>query len=154
MKPVLMLLSTLLLALGVAEASDVFVTKDAQGRPIYTDRPESLPAERLDIKSNSTDTVEVQQRVAAEQKQWAEADKTSAEAQKKAGEQKAAAAANDVDRAKRCQQARDQYLQLMNAQRLFEPGDREGERRYLTDDQIDAARENAKKVMDEFCSEP
>jgi hypothetical protein len=153
MKPTLMV-AALLLALGVAEASDVFMTKDAQGRPVYTDRPESLPAERLDIKSNSTDTVEVQQRYATEQKQRDDAAEASADAAKKATEQKTVTAANAADRAKRCQELRDRYLQLMNAQRLYEPGEQEGERRYLTDAELDAAREDAKQVMDEFCSEP
>jgi hypothetical protein len=41
----------------------------------------------------------------------------------------------------------------MNAQRLYEDADG-GERRYLTDAELDAAREDAKKVMDEFCAEP
>jgi hypothetical protein len=153
MKPTL-IVAILLSGLGVAEASDVFVTKDAQGRPVYTDRPEALPAERLDIKSNSTDTVEVQQRIAAEQKQLDDAAKASADAAKKAGEQKTATAANAADRAKRCQELRDRYMQLMNAQRLYEPGEQEGERHYLTDAELDAAREDAKKVMDDFCSEP
>jgi len=30
----------------------------------------------------------------------------------------------------------------------------DGERRYLTDAELDTAREDAKKVMDEFCAEP
>ena len=42
----------------------------------------------------------------------------------------------------------------MNAQRLYEQSAPDGERRYLTDAELDAARENAKKVMDEFCAEP
>jgi hypothetical protein len=153
MKPTV-IVAVLLSAFGVAQAAEVSMTRDAQGRPVYTDRPESLPAQRLDIKSNSTDTVQVQQRVATEQKGWAEADKAHAEAQKKETAEKAASAANDVDRAQRCREARDRYLNMMNAQRLYEPGEKDGERHYLTDAEIDAARENAKKVMDEFCSEP
>jgi len=35
----LLLLVASLVVLGSAQASEVFVTKDAQGRPIYTDRP-------------------------------------------------------------------------------------------------------------------
>ena len=65
--------------LGVAQASDVFMTKDAQGRPVYTDRPETLPAERLDVQSASTDTVEVQQR-------YARADEAACEATDKASD--------------------------------------------------------------------
>ena len=72
MKPTL-IVAALLLVLGVAQASDVFMTKDAQGRPIYTDRPDTLPAQRLDVKSASTDTVEVQQRYAEQQARFREA---------------------------------------------------------------------------------
>ena len=42
------LLRASLLVLATAQASEVFVTKDAQGRPIYTDRPDSLPAEKVE----------------------------------------------------------------------------------------------------------
>jgi hypothetical protein len=40
----------------------------------------------------------------------------------------------------------------MTAQRLYEPGDTEGERRYLNDKEIDEARASTKKAMDEFCA--
>jgi hypothetical protein len=39
----------------------------------------------------------------------------------------------------------------MNARRLYEPGSGEGERRYLSDAELDAARANARQAMDEFC---
>ena len=153
MKPIL-IVAALLLALGVAQASDVFMTKDAQGHPVYTDRPDTLPAQRLDVKSATTDTVEVQQRNAEQQKQLAEAAKASDAAAKTAKENKTAVVAMAADRAKHCQETRDHYLQLMNAQRLYESDEPDGERRYLTDAELDKAREDAKKVMDEFCAEP
>jgi hypothetical protein len=40
----------------------------------------------------------------------------------------------------------------MTAQRLYEPGDKEGDRRYLNDKEIDEARASTKKAMDEFCA--
>ena len=150
MKPTL-ILSTLVLALGVAQAGEVFVTKDAQGHPIYTDRPEQLPAQRLDVKSNSTDTVAVQKRYESEMKQIASSSTASSDdaAKKKAEQNKVI----DEDRAKRCQEARDRYLKLMNSQRLYEQGPNDPERRYLTDAEMDSAREDGKRVMDEFCGE-
>jgi hypothetical protein len=54
---------TLLVAMLVAEgahASDVFKTTDSKGQPVY-DRPATLPAERLDVRTQTTDKVEVQQ---------------------------------------------------------------------------------------------
>jgi hypothetical protein len=151
MKRTLTLL-TLVATLGVAQAADVFVTRDAQGRPVYTDRPEQLPAERLDIKTSATDTVAVQQRYEAQMKQYGESEQASAEAAKKAAEAKQADASTEADRAKRCQESRDRYLSYMNSRRLYEPGEG-GERRYLSDAELDDAREKARQVMDEFCGE-
>ena len=148
----LLLLVASLLVLGSAQASEVFVTKDAQGRPIYTDRPESLPAQKVNVATKQTDTVEIQRQYDEKMKSYAEADKVKAEASKKAAEGKQAKEISAADKAKRCLDARARYEQVMTAQRLYEPGATEGERRYLDDKEIDLAREHSKKVMDEFCA--
>jgi hypothetical protein len=148
----LLLLVASLVVLGSAQASEVFVTKDAQGRPIYTDRPESLPAQKVNVASQSTDTVAVQQQYDEKMKSYAEADKAKAEASKQAVEGKQAKELAAADKAKRCLDARARYEQVMTAQRLYEPGATEGERRYLDDKEIDSAREHSKRVMDEFCA--
>jgi Domain of unknown function (DUF4124) len=148
----LLLLVASLLVLGSAQASEVFVTKDAQGRPIYTDRPESLPAQKVNVATKQTDTVEVQRQYDEKMKSYAEADKVKAEASKQAAEGKQAREISAADKAKRCLDARARYEQVMTAQRLYEPGATEGERRYLDDQEIDLAREHSKKVMDEFCA--
>ena len=148
----LLLLVASLLVLGSAQASEVFVTKDAQGRPIYTDRPESLPAQKVNVATKQTDTVEVQRQYDEKMKSYAEADKVKAEASKEAAEGKQAREISAADKAKRCLDARARYEQVMTAQRLYEPGATEGERRYLDDKEIDLAREHSKKVMDEFCA--
>jgi hypothetical protein len=138
--------------LGSAQASEVFVTKDAQGRPTYTDRPDSLPAQKVNVATKQTDTVEVQQQYAEKMKSYAEADKARAEAVKQSAGVQQAKELSAADKAKRCLDARARYEQVMTAQRLYEPGAAEGERRYLDDKEIDAAREYSKKVMDEFCA--
>ncbi len=148
----LLLLVTSLLVLGSAQASEVFVTKDAQGRPTYTDRPDSLPAQKVNVATKSTDPVAVQQQSTEEMKSQSEADKTKAEASKQAAEAKVAKELSAADKAKRCLDARARYEQVMTARRLYEPGATEGERRYLDDKEIDTAREHSKKVMDEFCA--
>ena len=59
--------ATALVALGLAvtaQAGEVFVTKDAQGNPIYTDRPESLPAQKVDVVTNQTGIVDAKPRTA------------------------------------------------------------------------------------------
>ena len=151
MKPTLTLLFALVLAAG-AHASEVYRTKDAKGQPVYTDKPVMLPAERLDVKTSSTDVVEARQRYDEQMKRYSEADKAQAEVAAKAADAQKAKELTAEDRAKRCQEARQRYESYMNARRLYEPGATEGERRYLTDTEIDAARERAKKTMEEFCS--
>jgi uncharacterized protein YxeA len=141
-----------LLVLGATQANEVFVTRDAQGRPVYTDRPDSLPAQKMNIATKATDTVEVQRRYDQQMTSYAEAGKAGAERAKQAADAKKATELTAEDRARRCQDARKRYEGYMNARRLYEPGATEGERRYLEANEIDAARENAKKLMDEFCA--
>jgi hypothetical protein len=137
--------------LATAAAGEVFITKDAQGNPVYTDRPDSLPAQRVHVASKDTDVVDVQKRYDQEMKQYSATDKASSETAKQATETKQAQAETAADKAKRCQEARTQYAAMMNAHRVYEEGDK-GERHYLDSKEIDAARANAKAMMDEFCS--
>jgi Domain of unknown function (DUF4124) len=148
----LLLLVASLLVLGSAQASEVFVTKDAQGRPTYTDRPESLPAEKLNIATRSTDKVAVQQQYDEQMKSYSEADKAKAEAAKASLDSPSAKQLTAADRIKRCEDSRTRYQNMMNAHRLYEAGATPEDRRYLDSNEMDAARANAKKVMDEFCA--
>ncbi len=151
MKPTLTLIIALVLSAG-AHASEVYRTKDAKGQLVYTDKPVTLPAEKLDVKSSSTDTVEVQKRQEDQMKRYSEGEQSRSDAAVKAADARKASELSATDRAKRCQDARDRYQAYMNSSRLYEPGASESERRYLSDAEIDAARETAKKTMDEFCS--
>ena len=53
--------ATAWLAAGPA-AADVYKFKDEHGNVLYTDKPATLPAERLNIQSQKTDVVAVQAR--------------------------------------------------------------------------------------------
>lgn len=146
--------ATLLFMAAGALAGEVYKTTDAQGRPIYTDKPPSLPAEKLNVQSATTDTVAVQQRYEAEMKQLTAADQAQADAAKKVAEAKQAGETTAADRSKRCVEARQRYESYMNARRIYEPGSAPDERRYLSSQEMDAARANAKQAMDEFCGSP
>jgi hypothetical protein len=150
MRSTVTVVAGLLLVAG-AHASEVFKTTDAQGRPVYTDRPQSLPAERLDVKSATTDTVEVQRRYDEEMKRYGEQAKSESQDATKASDAKKARELTAEDRAKRCIEARQRYESVMSARRLYSPGATEGERNYLSDAEIDQARANAKQAMDELC---
>ncbi|HEX9773408.1 MAG TPA: DUF4124 domain-containing protein [Steroidobacteraceae bacterium] len=151
MKPSLTLLVAMLVA-GGAQASDVYKTTDPKGQPVYTDRPATLPAQRVDVRTQSTDEVDVQQRYDEQMKSYAEADKARTAKATDAADAAKAADLSATAKARRCEEARQRYESYMNARRLYEPGADESERRYLSDAEIDDAREKAMKVMNEFCS--
>ena len=151
MQRVLLLVASLAV-LGTAQASEVYMSKDAQGNIVYTDRPESLPAQKLKIASQSTDTVEIQRQSEEKAQANAAADKAKADAARQSTAARQATELTAADKAKRCVDARARYEQVMTAQRLYEPGATEGERRYLDSKEIDAARESTKQAMDEFCA--
>lgn len=144
--------ATLLLTLTAVHASEVYKTVDPQGRPVYTDRPSTLPAQKMGVPSSSTDPATVGQRYEEEMKRYSEADKAQSQAAAKAAEATKARELTAEDKARRCEEARQNYESVMRARRLYEPGATEGERRYLSDDEIDRARADARKIMDDFCS--
>ena len=145
MKRTVTLAAGLLLAV-TAGAGEVYVTKDAKGNPVYTDVPATLPAEKVGIKSSSTDPGEVQKRYDASMKQYAADD-----AAKPAAAAASPAAVSPEEKAKRCADARQRQQAYLDAFRLYEELPN-GERRYLTSEEIDAARANAKQVVDRACS--
>jgi len=140
-----------LLLSGIAMGGEVYVTRDAKGNPIYTDRPATLPAEKLDVQSGTTDPAEVQARYDDQMKKYAADSEASAKAKAQATDTAKAREITAEDRAKRCVEARTRYEATLNAIRLYEEGP-DGQRRYLSSEEIDSARAGAKKTVDEFCA--
>lgn len=130
--------------------ADVYKYTDEKGNTQYTDKPATLPAERLNVQTQKTDTVAVQAREDAEQKRMQNAAQGRAQTSQQRSEEQAASQLTAKDKADRCVQARQRYDMYMNSQRLFEtmPG---GERRYLSDAELDAARNSAKVSMEAMC---
>jgi hypothetical protein len=150
MKPIATLVAGLLLA-GAAVAGDVYVTRDAQGNFIYTDTPQTIPAQKIDVHAaNGAQAAGNQSPSSQAPTPAAPQGQTAADTSPPAADPQAAKA-NAADKAKRCSDARQNYQTAMTSFRLYEEGPN-GERTYLTSAQIDAARANAKQVMDQFCS--
>jgi hypothetical protein len=149
MRAIALLLSGILLA-GAAMAGDVYVTRDDKGVPVYTDTPRTLPAEKAGIKSTGTDKAAVQTQYQERMKQYAADDAAATQKASSSADSAKGAALTAEDKAKRCAEARERYAVATGNNRLYEIGPN-GERRYLTDDEIDAARAGSKRVMDEFC---
>lgn len=146
----LVTLSTVTLTAAGTAAADVYKYKDEKGNVHYTDKPPELPAERLNVKSQRTDVVAVQERSQAEQKQQAAASQQQQQGRAQAADEKAAAQFSAKDKAERCAKSRERYDNYMNSQKLYEQG-ANGERRYLTSEELDAARASAKASMDVLC---
>lgn len=129
-------------------ADDIYKSTDAEGRPIYSDRPLSPLAERVVIprsgnpaagQARADEVQAINQRLEV-LRQQAEAD----EARKRAAQE-------DERRAKeRCRQARDRYLMFAEGRRIYRR-DEQGARVYYTGSEIDAERTAAEKTMNELC---
>jgi len=136
------------LAAGTAVA-DVYKYKDENGNIQYTDKPPSLPAERLNVQSQRTDVVAAQAR-----SQAATAAQQPNNAPPAAGNKPAALPPppepTGDQKADACAKAKHRYDSYMTSQRLYEQ-DQGGERRYLSDAELDAARASAKASMDVLC---
>jgi hypothetical protein len=136
---------------AAAAHADVYKYTDENGNVQYTDKPRTLPAQRLDVKTQKTDVVAVEARQAEEMRRMQEADNARRQGAAAAAEQKQGAELSAKDKAERCVKARERYESYMNSQRLYEqlPNN---ERRYLTDAELDAARASAKASMDTLCN--
>jgi len=149
MKAIFTLIAGVLIA-AAAQGGDVYVVTDAQGNRIYTDKPQTLPAERVNVATSETtaaDAARAQQRMDSYSEQLT----TDAEKQAQAAKTQQARTETAEDQAKRCMEARERYQSSMNAIRLYEEGP-DGQRRYLSAEEIDAARANARQAMDTFCA--
>lgn len=146
----LLLGSVTVLVLAAPAVADVYKFKDDKGNVLYTDKPSTLPAERLNVQSLKTDVVAVQARQDAELKRMQESAGARDQTAAQRGEQQEAAQLTAKDKAERCTRARERYDSYMNSQKLYQQ-EPNGERRYLTSEELDAARASAKASMDVMC---
>ena len=136
--------------LAAQSHADVYKYKDEKGNVLYTDKPATLPAERLNVQSQKTDVVAAQARQDADMKRMQDADKSRQQATNQQNEQQQAGQLSAKDKAEKCTQARDRYDKYMNSQKLYTQ-EANGERRYLTSEELDATRASAKATMDVLC---
>jgi hypothetical protein len=141
------LLCAALLAFSSLASAVVYKWTDAQGKTQYGDNPpDGVHAEVVELLGAhpSQGRSSVAPPTASAK---APAEASGAEVKKQV--------ANDVaaEREKQCAEAQDRYKKLIEGRHLFKTGDN-GERQYLTSDEIDAERLDAKKEIDEVCGAP
>ena len=143
-------LTTLVVAglCGVAHA-DVYRWVDEHGEPHYTDR--WVPGSEL-IKSSKPRPVGPAPSASEAQ---AKTSISSAHQAPAAKQQQAAEAAvkADVEKTKeaQCKQAKDRYQKAIEARRIYKPGKEGEERVYMTDEETDAYRVQARNDVTLTC---
>ncbi|MGH8176005.1 MAG: DUF4124 domain-containing protein [Steroidobacter sp.] len=138
------------LVLTSSAMADVYKYKDDHGNVLYTDKPSTLPAERLNVQSQKTDVVAMQARQEAEQKRMQDGATSRDQTAAQRSEQQQATQLSAKDKTERCVKARERYDTYMNSQKLYEQ-QADGERRYLSAEELDVARASAKASMDVMC---
>ncbi|MGH8496057.1 MAG: DUF4124 domain-containing protein [Gammaproteobacteria bacterium] len=147
-----MLRTTVLILLSAAAtiaAADVYRWVDADGQVHYSDRP-ARNAERLDVESRPTDAARIrdqQERAAA---LTAARGVREGQESAQAAEQASAEADIAAQRAVNCETARQRLQTYDTAHRLYRPQE-DGGREYLSDEELDAARADARLDVDEWC---
>src|SRR5688572_5299014 len=131
------LTACLLVVVALAASSagaDVYKFTDAQGNVLYTDKPSTLPAERLNVQSSRTDTVAVQARQQDEMQRMQAANSAGQQQQQPPAQQQQGAQQQQSpqqaaqNKADQCAKARARYDNYMNSQKLYEQ-QASGERR-------------------------
>ena len=134
---------------GAVYAGDIYKWTDEEGNVHFGDRPDGESSERLAIQSKPTDPARIQAQTQAR-----------AEARTKAAEEKAAAAAQGPspeelqaqaeERAQKCTHYKDKMQKYVTSRRLYRE-DESGERVYLDDEEMLAAREEVEGKIQEYC---
>jgi len=129
----------------------VYKWVDAQGKLQYGDRPpDGVHAEV--VEGLGTHTSPPVSRPVASSSSTTNASTANAPPKEDSDKQ---AVDDDVaaTRDKQCADAQANYKKLIEGRRIYKTG-ADGERQYLTSDQIDTERVNAKKEVDAICNSP
>jgi hypothetical protein len=141
------LLCAALLFWSAMASAVVYKWVDAQGKTQYGDRPpDGVHAEVVELLGTHV------AHTAAPAPAPSSAPKTAPSGDKAAQDTKNAVAQDVAEsREKQCADAQDRYKKLIEGRKLYKTGP-DGERQYLTSDEIDAERLNAKRDVDATCS--
>jgi hypothetical protein len=146
--------SALALTVATVAHADVYRFVDAQGRVQYSDK--WVPGSEL-IKTSDHNRANAQ--AAAAQARAADQNRLAVSNDRIAAEQAQSTAANAVrkdlaaTRNEQCKAAKEKYDKSIQARRLFKTG-KDGERQYLTDQEADEARLQARMEMQSVCGTP
>jgi hypothetical protein len=139
-------LALILCLAGPVRSGEVYKSVDAQGHVVYSDQPDTGTAQKSEVKVEGPNPTEAA-RIAKEQA-ILNAEEIQRNRQKAVDDAKKAQA--DHTAQVQCDSARNRYYALKDARRLYDR-DAEGNRVYLSDQDGDARREEARQAMTAAC---
>jgi Domain of unknown function (DUF4124) len=145
----LLLFAALIAWSGVAGAV-VYRWVDAQGKVLYGDRPpDGVHAEVVELLGTHVARTTSAKDSSQPSRTGAKNDSGQDDASTKK------AVDNDVQQVKdqQCAAAQEQYKKLIEGRRIYKTG-ADGERQYLTSEEIDTQRADAKREIDATCNSP
>lgn len=133
-----------------AAASEIYKWTDENGNIHFGDKPEGDRPERVAIVSRATDRAAVSAQIAARNEARAERaeQEAAAAAAGPTAEEKAAEAA---DRARQCATYRDRMQKMVASRRIYREN-ADGERVYLDEAEMLAARQQVEDQVSEYCN--
>jgi len=138
-----------LLASGMAVAGEIYKWTDDDGNVHYEDRPTAdTEIEHLDLRSSNTDNSIVQARLDQDRKERDAARQVASEAPPEMT--KAEIRDEQEKRQERCQYYRDRLGAFLSSRRVYDQN-AAGEKTYLDDDQILAARSAVEEEINKYC---
>jgi flagellar hook-length control protein FliK len=143
----LLLFAALIAWSGMAGAV-VYKWVDAQGKVLYGDRPpDGVHAEVVEMLGNHVARATSTKDASPSSRSGGKNDSAQDDASTKK------AVDNDVQQVKeqQCAAAQEQYKKLIEGRRIYKTG-ADGERQYLTAEEIDTQRADAKREVDATCN--
>jgi hypothetical protein len=145
----LLLFAALIAWSGVAGAV-VYRWVDAQGKVLYGDRPpDGVHAEVVELLGTHVARTTSSKDASPSSRTGAKNDTAQDDASTKK------AVDSDVQQVKdqQCAAAQEQYKKLIEGRRIYKTG-ADGERQYLTSEEVDTQRADAKREIDATCNSP
>jgi len=138
-----------LMASGLTVAGEIYKWTDEDGSVHYEDRPiGNTDIQHMDIRSRNTDNTVVQARLDADRAARAASRQVASEAPAEMSKEEIRA--EQQARQEKCMQYRSQLESFLRSQRLYKEDDA-GERAYLSEDEIMAARSRVEGQIQEYC---
>ena len=143
---------TLTLAVsGSAVAGDIYKWVDEVGNVHYGDKPVSNGSERVAIESRPTDRARVQSQYQAAAQARAENRDARAQADEEGRKAEEELRAQADERRQKCEASRATMQKFVTSRRIYTQ-DESGERVYMDDAQMQAARERVENDINEYCN--